>query len=136
MESVRLEDGSLRYQVGKSSRTSFRSGEVFRVRLTIKTDAAMSYVAVEDPLPSNMRIVDADQPEPGYDWMNWWSNSTFFDDKATFFMGSLPEGESVVEYAVRAEATGVGTALPARAYPMYQRDILATSSQMRLEVRP
>ncbi len=136
MESVRLEDGSLRYQVGKSSRTSFRSGEVFRVRLTIKTDAAMSYVAVEDPLPSNMRIVDADQPEPGYDWMNWWSNSTFFDDKATFFMDSLPEGESVVEYAVRAEATGVGTALPARAYPMYQRDILATSSQMRLEVRP
>ncbi len=136
MESVRLEDGSLRYQVGKSSRTSFRSGEVFRVRLTIKSDVAMSYVAIEDPLPSNMRIVDADKPEPGFDWTNWWSNSTFFDDKATFFMDTLPAGESVLEYAVRAEATGVGTALPAQAYPMYQRDILATSSQLRLEVRP
>lgn len=136
MEVTRLEDGSMRLLPSKRTSESYRSGQVFRCRLTITTETDMEYVAIEDPMPSNCRIVDADEPEPGFDWTNWWSNSTFGDDRAAFFIWSLPKGTHVIEYAVRAEAPGVCNALPTRAFPMYLRDVLATSAQNRAEIKP
>jgi uncharacterized protein YfaS (alpha-2-macroglobulin family) len=135
MAATRLEDGSLRLLPGKRASEQFKSGEVFRCRLTITVDNALEYVAIEDPIPSNCRIVDADSPEPGYDWTNWWSNSTFGDDKAAFFIHRLGKGEHVIEYAIRAEAPGVANALPTTAYPMYLRGVEAGSAQNKAEVR-
>lgn len=135
MAATRLEDGSLRLLPGKRASEQFKSGEVFRCRLTITVDNALEYVAIEDPIPSNCRIVDADSPEPGYDWTNWWSNSTFGDDKAAFFIHRLGRGEHVIEYAIRAEAPGVANALPTTAYPMYLRGVEAGSAQSKAEVR-
>jgi len=135
MEPTRLEDGTMRIRPAKNASTEFKSGEVFRCRLTIKSAQAVEYLAIEDPIPSNCRIVDADKPESGYDWMNWWANSTFFDDHAAFFVTQLDAGEHVIEYAIRAEGSGVCNALPARAYPMYQRDVISTTEQLRLRVR-
>ncbi|QYK53897.1 MAG: hypothetical protein KF824_03155 [Fimbriimonadaceae bacterium] len=135
MEPTRLEDGTMRIRPAKNPSTEFKSGEVFRCRLTIKSAQAVEYLAIEDPIPSNCRIVDADKPESGYDWMNWWANSTFFDDHAAFFVTQLDAGEHVIEYAVRAEGVGDCNALPARAYPMYQRDVISTTEQLRLRVK-
>lgn len=135
MVTTRLEDGSLRRLTGKRPSEEFKSGDVFRVRLTITVDNPLEYVAIEDPIPSNCRIVEAESPEYGYDWTNWWSNSTFGDSKAAFFIHRLAQGDHVIEYAVRAEATGVASALPTRAYPMYMRDVLATSAQNKAEVK-
>ncbi|MFM9872890.1 MAG: MG2 domain-containing protein [Fimbriimonadaceae bacterium] len=136
MQARRLEDGSMRLLTSMRSSEEFKSGDVFRCRLTITTDTPLEYVAVEDPIPSNCRIVDADSPEPGFDWANWWSNSTFGDAKAAFFIWNLEKGEHVIEYAVRAEAPGTANALPAKAYPMYMRDVLATTGQSRAVVKP
>lgn len=135
MQTRRLEDGSLRLLPSKRSSEEFKSGDIFRCRLTITTDAQLEYVAIEDPIPSNCRIVDADSPEPGYDWTNWWSNSTFGDAKAAFFVSNLGKGEHVIEYAIRAEAVGIANALPTRAYPMYMRDVLASTGQNRAVIK-
>ena len=136
MQATRLEDGSMRLLPAKQSTEQFKSGDVFRCRLTITAETALQYVAIEDPIPSNCRIVAADKPEMGYDWDNWWSNSTFGDDHAAFFIWHLEPGEHVIEYAVRAEANGVANALPARAYPMYLRDVLASTGQNKAQVKP
>jgi alpha-2-macroglobulin len=135
MQARRLEDGSMRLLPSKRSSEEFKSGDVFRCRLTITTDSPLEYVAIEDPIPSNCRIVDADSPEPGFEWMNWWSNSTFGDAKASFFISKLDKGEHVLEYAIRAEAPGTANALPAKAFPMYMRDVLASTGQNRAVIR-
>ncbi|MDI9636918.1 MG2 domain-containing protein [Geitlerinema splendidum] len=135
MEPTRLQDGSIRLIPSNRATTSFKSGEVYRCRLTIKTDRAVSYLMIEDPIPSNSRIVDADRAEPGWDWQNWWSNSTFYDDKATFFVWSLQPGEHTIEYAVRAESIGECVALPTRASPMYLQNAYAHTGQTTLEVK-
>lgn len=136
MEVTKLEDGSQRLLPSKRTSESYRSGQVFRCRLTLTTDTDLDYVAIEDPVPSNCRIVDADEPESGYDWTNWWSNSTFGDDRAAFFIWNLPKGQHTIEYAIRAEAPGLCNALPARAFPMYLRDVSASTGQNRVEVKP
>lgn len=135
VESVRLENGYYSRETAKKPTDLFKAGEVFRCRLTIETPAAVDYVTLEDPIPSNCRIVDTDEPDPGFDWTNWWDKSSFYDDRAVFFTSTLQKGKSVIEYAIRAEATGQATALQARAYPMYQADAKATTRHFRVEVK-
>ena len=50
-------------------------------------------------------------------------------------MRRLPKGKSVIEYAVRAEAVGTASALPAVVSLMYQPEIRASSSTATIEVR-
>ena len=135
MKAQRLENGTWRYLPETKPTTQFKSGEVFRVRLTVKSPAKTRYVAIEDQIPSNCRIVEADKPEANYDWGRWWSYNSFYDDRAAFFITYFGDTEQVIEYAVRAEAPGIGVALPARAYPMYQHDVNATTGQTTVEVK-
>ncbi|MCB0824992.1 MAG: carboxypeptidase regulatory-like domain-containing protein [Armatimonadetes bacterium] len=135
MKAQKLENGTLRYLPETKPTTQFKSGEVFRVRLTVKSPAKTRYVAIEDSIPSNCRIVEADKPENNYDWGRWWSYNSFYDDRAVFFISYFGDTEQIIEYAVRAEAPGTGVALPARAYPMYQHDVNATTGQTIVEVK-
>lgn len=135
METTRLENGRLARIMAKRPTTVFQAGDVLRVRLTLDAPADVEYVMVEDPIPSSFRIVDVDEPEAGWGWSNWWDKSSFFDDRAVFFISRLAAGKSVIEYAVRAEAPGVGTALSTRAAPMYQPDAEARGRFSRVEVR-
>jgi uncharacterized protein YfaS (alpha-2-macroglobulin family) len=135
MRGERLEDGTIRLVPSRSPVTSARQGEVLRCRITLTSDRERSYVLVRDPALSNARAI-----EPGdlqeWEWYYWWSDQSFFDDHTALFIDSLPKGEHVVEYSVRAEALGTGIALPATASLMYQPDVRATTGTYRLEVRP
>src|SRR5690606_29115906 len=132
---TKLENGMLTRMMAKKPTTVFNAGDTYRCRLTITSPGDMEYVAIEDPIPSNARIVDVDEADSYYDWEYWWARSSFFDDKATFFASHLSKGEHVIEYAIRAEVPGKATALPARAYPMYQFDVLARTGHLKFEVR-
>ena len=136
MESKRVEDGSLRLVPSSSPATSFRTGEVLRCRIKIVSTQSEQYVMVEDPIPSGFRIVEADQPFSSYgsyDW--WWDSTAFYNDRAVFFKTELPKGESIMEYAVRAEAPGKSVALPTSVSPMYQPQIFASSASIPIEVQ-
>lgn len=135
MESQRLEDGTLRLLPARRPSESFASGDVFRCRLTITTSQPMQYVAIEDPIPSNCRIVDADTPSPGYEWGNWWSRSVFLDNRAAFFVTYLDKGTHVIEYAVRAEIAGKSVAMPATIYPMYEPQTQAATGANVVSVK-
>ncbi|MCH8977668.1 MAG: hypothetical protein IH945_00285, partial [Armatimonadetes bacterium] len=67
-------------------------------------------------------------------WHSWWSKSRYLDDHAAFFSSWLRKGEHVIEYAVRAEALGVSSAMPAVVYPMYQPEVSASTGIDVLEV--
>ncbi len=133
---TRMEDGTVRRVGGNAPISVATSGQVFRVRLTLRSDRPVTYLLLEDPIPSHCRIVGADTPSDGVSWFDWWSRSVFLDDKAAFFIESLPPGKDhVIEYPLRAEATGVCAAMPAVVSKMYQPDVRSGTGQTVLEVR-
>ena len=133
-EAKKMEDGSTMIVASTTSLNSIKAGEVFRVRLTIDTADPINFLMIEDPIPSNCRVVQSDGYAEYSDWNYWWDSSYFLDDKAVFFRRTLDRGQQVVEYSVRAEAGGLSEALPAAASSMYQPEIRATSSGSKLEV--
>jgi len=102
----------------------------------VTTKKTLSNTMIEVPIPSNMRIIDEDEPLDGQTWDWWWGRSVFTDDKAVFF-GSVESGRpQVIEFAVRAESPGTCVALPATLFRMYQPDERVSTSGLRLEVTP
>jgi uncharacterized protein YfaS (alpha-2-macroglobulin family) len=134
METKRLEDGTIRLVPSNKPVTSARAGEVLHCRLTITSDRMRRYAVVEDPLLSNSHPVDIGEVGQ-YEWYYWWSDQTFLDDHAAVFMSYLEKGDNIVEYTVRAEATGTSFALPATVSLMYQPEVRATTGTNVLEVR-
>lgn len=136
MAAKQMEDGTLRLEPRGGMVNDPTSGEILRCRITIKADEPYRYVMIEDPIPSGFRIVEADEPFSSYGESSWWWDATsFYDDRAVFFKSELSKGESVFEYAVRAEAPGRSRSLPTFVSPMYQPDIMASSSSLNVEVR-
>ncbi len=135
LEPQRLESGALRMRPSKRPISSLRSGEVYRCRLTIQATKPHSYLMVEDPIPSNCRIVEPVEVEPWEEWTYDYSGEAYFDDHATFFFDVVRPGKRVIEYAIRAESPGTSLARPAEAYRMYQPDARARSGSMSFEVK-
>lgn len=132
---VGVSDGVRRLVPAKDPSTSFASGEVYRVRLTVRNKVALRYVAIEDFVPSNARTVELDRTLDGNsDWGYWWVGADFRDDRTVYFARDLPAGEHVLEYAVRAESPGTCYAPPASAYPMYDPGMVVRTGTGRLTV--
>lgn len=135
LESSRLEDGTMRFGPGKNSITSADAGDLIQVELKIKTDVRRDYVLIEDPIPAACRITDREDLPDGETWTWWWAKSAFYDDRAAFFSTSLPAGESVITYTMRAEMLGKSTARPTVAYNMYDPDQRSVAPEITLEVK-
>jgi len=130
-------DGQRRLVPAKNPSTTFQSGEVYRVRLTVRNKTALRYVAIEDYVPSNARSVELDRTLDGSnDWGYWWCGADFRDDRTVYFSRELPPGEHVLEYAVRAESPGTCFAPPANAYPMYDPGMVVRTGTGVLKVTP
>lgn len=138
VESIPQEDGTIRREVVPAPIESIKSGEVFRVQITVTVDQGkgpLFYAVVEDPLPSNCTILESSDPY-GFDgWSEAWTKAAFYSDKAVFFFNQLPEGPRVFNYTVRAESPGISTGLPASASLFYTPGVYARSAGMVLEVK-
>jgi len=111
------------------------SGTVIECEVTVNNPTTEDFVMVEDPIPSNCRVIDpgssADQP---WDW--WWSDMSVRDDRVTFFARSLPKGVSKFTYLMRVESPGVSEGLPTLVQNMYDPTSARWSPPSRMEVRP
>ncbi len=108
-------------------------GDAVLVRLTFAAPRAWSHLLIEDPRPAGFEV-DALLPEGAE--RPWGTAGEVRDDRAVFFLGQLPEGESVVEYLLRPELEGTFSALPTRAVGMYAPDLEARGTEARLVVLP
>ncbi|MBX3112771.1 MAG: carboxypeptidase regulatory-like domain-containing protein [Fimbriimonadaceae bacterium] len=130
-------DGVRRLVPASQPSTTFQSGEVYRVRLTVRNSRTLRYVAIEDYVPSNARTVELDRTLDGNnDWGYWWCGADFRDDRTVYFSRELAPGEHVLEYAVRAESPGTCYAPPATAYPMYDPGMVVRTGTGILKVTP
>ncbi len=136
MSAKTLENGTVVREQEASPRTSFKSGEVFRSRLTINSDKVLNYLLIEDPIASHTSILDSEDPYGFGDWSFWWDRSNYYSDKGVFFKRSLDAGIHSFSYSMRAESPGRSTSLPAMVTLFYQPKITASSSGITLEVTP
>lgn len=112
---------------------SWKVGDAVLVRLTLHADRAMRWILVEDPRVAGLEVEDP-QPE-GLD-RPWGAHVEVRDRLVAWFLDSLDEGDTVIEYLARPEVAGSFSALPVSAAAMYDPDLLVRGAEARLTVAP
>ncbi|MCE9645321.1 MAG: hypothetical protein K8S20_04920 [Chloroflexi bacterium] len=120
-----------------------QAGTRVKITITMEADNRRYHVALLDPLPAGLEIVnpalaisenipqDPTSPDYRYGWWwwgPWYEHQNMRDDRAEAFTSLLWEG--VYEYTYIARATTPGTFIvpPARAEEMYSPEVFGRSS--------
>jgi uncharacterized protein YfaS (alpha-2-macroglobulin family) len=125
-----------------------KAGARVRVKISMVADNRRYHVALVDPLPAGLEIVnpelavsqnsprDPNQPEGRYTWWwgPWYEHQNLRDSQAEAFTSLLWDG--VYEYTYVARATTPGTFIvpPARAEEMYSPEVFGRSGSDRVIV--
>ncbi|GAB4505142.1 MAG: hypothetical protein Fur0043_21370 [Anaerolineales bacterium] len=119
-----------------------RAGARVRVRLTMVADNRRYHVALVDPLPAGLEIVnpalavsqsipqDPESPEyrSGWWWWNvWYEHQNMRDERAEAFTTLLWDGVYEYTYIARATTPGRFIAPPAKAEEMYSPEVFGRS---------
>jgi alpha-2-macroglobulin len=116
-----------------------KAGASVRVKVKMVADNRRYHVALVDPLPAGLEIVNPELAvtgsiEPGAPeqfkygwWWNWFEHQNLRDERAEAFTTLLWEG--IYEYTYLARATTPGTFVvpPARAEEMYSPEVFGRS---------
>jgi uncharacterized protein YfaS (alpha-2-macroglobulin family) len=136
-----LDDPEFVYQ-DKDGVWHIKAGTKVRVKITMAADNRRYHVALVDPLPAGLEIVnpslavsetipqDPASPDYRYGWWwwgTWYEHQNMRDDRAEAFTSMLWDG--VYEYTYVARATTPGTFIvpPAKAEEMYSPEVFGRS---------
>jgi len=125
-----------------------KAGARVRIHLTLVADNRRYHVALVDPLPAGLEIINptlaVSQSTPDEDpasrsygwwwWRTWYEHQNWRDDRAEAFTSLLWDG--VYEYTYTARATTPGTFVvpPAKAEEMYSPEVFGRSSSDKVIV--
>ena len=117
-----------------------RAGARVRVRLTMAAPARRVHVALVDPLPAGLEIlnpelaVSGDLPQDPNSsrsgrwwWWSWYQHQNLRDERAEAFTSYLWAGVHEYSYMARATTPGVFVAPPAKAEEMYAPETFGRS---------
>ena len=114
------------------------SGDMIAVRLTV-TNSPWNYVMIEDPIPAGTEFIERDNLYELRNKPPWWeydfSRRELHDDRMTIFQTYLSQGQHEYFYLLKVVNPGMFQVSPAKAGPMYQPDVFATTGSRRLEVK-
>jgi hypothetical protein len=118
-------DGTLIYEE-RELRGAARAGETLLGRLKVTSSRDSNYVMIEEPLPSGAEISSQDPQQltgrttrSDYWWDWFWTHQAIRDDRITFFITDLPQGEHEFVYLFRPEIPGEFHIPAAHAEEMY-----------------
>ena len=111
------------------------AGDRIRVRLTLSVPRDMAYVLIEDPFPAGCEVSERGDSADVLDWNYWWSSVDVRDDRIAFFARSLPQGQHVIEYNLRAQTPGAYHTLPTLLQAMYAPETRAESVETKVEIK-
>ncbi|MEP6754024.1 MAG: hypothetical protein ABJA67_00870, partial [Chthonomonadales bacterium] len=112
-----------------------KPGENIRVKLTLTAKKDLEYMLIEDPMPAGCEPNERGAPDELSDWGYWWSSIDIRDNRVAFFARSIPKGNSVIEYNLRAMTVGNYHVMPTLAQPMYDPAVTAYSAEAHVNVR-
>jgi uncharacterized protein YfaS (alpha-2-macroglobulin family) len=120
-----------------------KAGARVRVSLTMVTNNRRYHVALVDPLPAGLEIVNpalavsgdvpsdpGQQPSPysWWWWWNWYQHQNMRDERAEAFTTLLWEGVYDYSYVARATTPGTFVVPPAKAEEMYSPEVFGRSA--------
>ncbi len=129
---TRLEDGTW----------VIKAGARVRVRLTMVADNRRYHVALVDPLPAGLEIInpalavsgtipqDPNSSDSSYGWWWWWTwyeHQNMRDERAEVFTSLLWDGVFEYTYVARATTPGTFVVPPAKAEEMYSPEVFGRS---------
>jgi len=134
----RLQDGS--WQI--------RAGARIAVQLTMIATASRYHVALVDPLPAGLEVINPDltpsaippnNPRPlergSWWWGPWYQHQNLRDNRVEAFTALLPGGVYSYRYEARATTPGEFVVPPAKAEEMYQPETFGRSASDRVVVK-
>ncbi len=128
----RLEDGTW----------VIKAGARVRIRLTMVADNRRYHVALVDPLPAGLEIInpalavsgtvpqDPNSSDSSYGWWWWWTwyeHQNMRDERAEVFTSLLWDGVFEYTYVARATTPGTFVVPPAKAEEMYSPEVFGRS---------
>jgi uncharacterized protein YfaS (alpha-2-macroglobulin family) len=126
-----------------------KAGARVRVRLSMVADNRRYHVALVDPLPAGLEIVnpalavtgsipqDPNQPDFRYGWWwwgTWYEHQNMRDERAEAFATLLWDGVYDYSYVTRATTPGQYVVPPAKAEEMYSPEVFGRSASDQLIV--
>ncbi len=118
-----------------------KAGARVRVRITMVADNRRYHVALVDPLPAGLEIVnpalavsgsapqDPSEQSPRYWWWwTWYEHQNLRDERAEAFTSLLWDGVYEYTYITRATTPGVFVVPPAKAEEMYSPEVFGRSA--------
>jgi len=127
-----------------------KAGARVRVKIQMVADNRRYHVALVDPLPAGLEIVNPElavsqnppqeqspQPVHRFDWWfrPWYEHQNLRDNRAEAFTSLLWEGVYDYTYIVRATTPGTYIVPPAKAEEMYSPEVFGRSGSDWVEVR-
>lgn len=116
-----------------------KAGAEVRVRLTMTADSRRTHVALVDPLPAGLEILNPAlaatedvspdvQAESSWWWWQWFQHQNLRDDRAEAFTNYLRAGTYDYSYVARATTPGTFVVPPTKAEEMYTPDTFGRSA--------
>jgi len=114
------------------------TGDLLAIKVTV-TGSKWKYLIVEDPIPAGTEFVERDdlyqlRQRPAW-WRNWYSRREFHDDRAVMFQTWFSDNVREYFYLVKVTNAGQFRISPASVQPMYQPDVLSTTTPESMEVK-
>ena len=107
-----------------------RAGSTVRVELKLVAPARRVHVALVDPLPAGLEILN---PRLRWDgWWNWYEHHNLRDDRAEAFTSFLSAGFYAFHYTARATTPGAFVVPPATAEEMYAPETFGRTATDRV----
>ncbi len=130
-EEKKSDDGKKLYKP-TPLKVKIQKGDLIGVRLTITSNEDLSYLMIEDSLPSGFEVIQDLQFDAETSYL---SELNIRDEKITLFSTILKKGKNVFNYVIRPELSGSFHVMPASSYEMYQPMTRGVSAESMLEVQ-
>ncbi|GIW96744.1 MAG: alpha-2-macroglobulin [Pirellulaceae bacterium] len=112
--------------------TPIAAGQLLEVELLVSGKNDYEYLMIDAPHAAGLELVDT---VSGYRWEgSLFTYRQLRDDRSQFFVESLPHGQHVIRYRLRAETPGTFTALPAKIEGVYAPELRGNSADFDCQV--
>ncbi len=125
-------NGKIKYKA-EPLKGALKPGDLVGVRLSLENKEVLSYLILEDALPSGFESLGALNFDPE---VSYFADFQVHDEKVALFFNYLTSGKHIINYVIRPELVGSFHTMPANAYEMYHPETRGSSAEAVLEVAP
>ncbi len=115
-------------------KTTFKLGDLIRVRIKVHVTAERNYAAIVDPIPAGTEIensylkttsLEAQRKLGNISW--YFNHVEGYDDRMQIFADTLPQGEHEFFYIIRATTKGTFLVPSTKVEEMYNPEVFGTT---------